>query len=625
MSDNIQLTTHELWIDGRKMSVQVQQDTVTPSTLHVTWTLPPTPYEAYDGAVVLLSEIPFSAYHAPEDGKRYTASSNWSAPADSIGEAQVVAAFYGYFGDVITNLTVAVTNTDPSKIYYASIHAASNILQYYPIGVQSYPLESSRFEKSSDSYAGSIPTATAPPANPVSGQAYYDPVSNKVLIWNSLQLAWVEGDDTTVQIGDRLPIVTNQVFFNQSENALKFFIGGQWVNCNSTNTRIKYGASWVPLGTLSSQVDYPTDPAPVAGDIICLTVPPPSSVNVATFALKVFTLGQWLNFSESLVQFETTPGVWTNVEIGNVLVGALNPIIPKDGQFFYITQTKDLYAWGGEGWEKSDTAHEGTPTTDKIGIGTDGSYDERLRLIKVLKGQMGYPATCIEINEEQFNIAIDNALETFRQRADNAYAHRYVMFTIMPGQQSYYLNDPRTKTDKIVNIIKIGRANLLGQGQINDPVFGQLFIPNAIANGQVDLVSMHLMHQMSETFEKIFAANLMYTWDESSRQLYIHRNVQRPERVVLEVVMERTEQELLLDRWCKQWLQGWALAELKETLGLIRTKYSAVAGPNGGVTLNGDLLMSEARLDFEDLQRQLNDYEVGNGGTNFGNTSFFIG
>jgi hypothetical protein len=617
-----QITTHELWIDGRKMSVDVQQNASNTSQLIVTWTLPPTPYNAFDGFLVLLSTSPFGGEHTPEDGKKYIPSSNWAAPADVIGDAQVIAAAYGYFGDNITTTTVTVSNTDPTKLYYASIHAASNVLQYYPIGIQSYPLESSRYEKSSDSYAGSIPTASLPPQNPVNGEVYFDTNSGKVLMWKADQQAWIDTSDSTVNVGERPSIVPKQMFYNQVDQALRFFIGGMWIDCNAINTRVKYGTTWVPLGTTTTQPTYPETPNP--GDVIQIRGIVPLANNYPPIMMKVFTLGQWLSLSPDLLQIETSPGVWANPLFGDMLFGSEDPKIPKAGDFFYRTVGKDLLVWNGEDWTKADTEAEGTPTSDKIGIGNDGSYDERLRLIKVLKGQMGWPSVCIELNEEQFNIAIDNALETFRQRADNAYAHRYVMFTLQPNQQTYYLNDPRTKTDRIVNILKIGRVNTLGAAQLNDPVYGQLFLPQVFSPGTIDLVSIHLMHQLSETFEKIFAGNLIYTWDEASRNLVIHRHIPRHERVVMECVMERTEQELLLDRWCKQWLQGWALAELKETLGLIRSKYSSVAGPNGGVTLNGDMLLSEARLDFEDLQRQLLDHEVGNGGQGFANTSFFI-
>lgn len=621
--DQIQNTTHELWIDGRQMTITLQQNPTDTTQLILTWTAPPaTTRTVYNGAIVLVSDQPFDASNMPEDGKRFTASSNWAAPADKIGEAHVVSAFYGYFGDNIEQTTVTVSNTDPTKVYYASVHAASNILQYYSIGVQSYPLESSRFEKSSDAYAGSIPTSHIPPTNPTNGQVYFDSTINRVLVWSGTQLAWIETSDDTFVVSEQPLIQTKQMYF-KSDDELRFFIGGTWVTCNNTNTRIKYGASWIPLGNVSMEAGYPETPAD--GDVIAVPDPRAIGNNVGGYSVKVFTLGQWLNLTSSLIQFQTAPSVWENPVFGQYMVQNEDPKIPKVGDFFYQTSTKDLFVWSDDEWTKADTQMEGTPTTDKIGVGTDGSYDERLRLIKILKGQMGWPQVCVELNEEQFNIAIDNALQTFRQKADNAYAQRFVVMTVNPFQQTYYLNDPRQKTDKIVNVTKIGRVDQLGAGQINDPVYGQLFIPSVYGNpGQTDLVSIHLMRQLSESYERIFAGNFMFTWDEASRQLYIQRNIPRAERVILEVVMERTEQELMSDRYAQQWIQGWAMAELKETLGLIRTKYSAVAGPNGGVTLNGDLLLSEARLDFEDLQRQILDYEVGNGGTFHTNTSFFI-
>ncbi len=89
--------------------------------------------------------------------------------------------------------------------------------------------------------------------------------------------------------------------------------------------------------------------------------------------------------------------------------------------------------------------------------------------------------------------------------------------------------------------------------------------------------------------------------------------------------MERTEQDLLKDRWSKQWLQAWAHAELKEILGMIRSKYPSLPGANGGLSLNGDMLISEARQDFEECLRQIKDFEVGNGGIGWDNTAMLIG
>jgi len=474
---------------------------------------------------------------------------------------------------------------------------------------------------------------------------YYDTVSGRVLVWSAQHSAWLEANKGTTPTGTRPPIGERYIFFHTAPSTatvlatppsnpplvqgteLNVFLNGAWVACTPANTRIKAGLGWVPFHAAYQNQLYPGPGTP--GDVAFIQAPSMQS-GPGFSEVKVFTSGNWFNLTGDLVQVTPDGGVtWLNVVLGEPYFGQALPAVPTIGDFFYASAERDLLVWTGTGWQKADTANEGTTLQDKVPIGNDGSYDERLRLIKVLKGQLGWPQVCVELSEEQFNIAIDNALETFRQRADNAYAHRYVLFTLQEGQQQYYLNDPRLGTDKIVNVLAIHRVNLLGVSALSTEsnIYAQAFFHQFYMGSMVDVLSIHLAHHLSEVFERIFAGNLTFTWDEPSRQLYVHR---RPrfgqERVVLEVTMERTEQELLLDRWCKQWLQGWAHAELKEMLGMIRSKYtSGLPGPTGGLSLNGELLLAEARQDFEELNRQLLDYEVGNGGATYLNTAFMIG
>lgn len=499
-------TTAELWTESRQCTLKLSHPT--PTTTLLEWSLP-VDRTIIDGFVIVLSESVLNISNSPSDGERYTPSTDFNAPIDSINNANVVSAVYSVFGDTLTNTgSVTVTNTDPSKIYYAGIYGCSNVLQYYTTGIQSYPLESSRVDKRSDSFAGALPVSEGPPTNPVLGQVYYDPSLNTVSMWT--------------------------------------------------------GAAWIPasVGTV------PTGPA------------------------------------------------------------SSRPLSPPQGQFFYNIDSKQLEIWDGASWVQADTSQQGTPTYDRIGVGTDGSYDERLRLIKVLKHQLGYPAVCVELNEDHFNVAIDNAIEEFRRRADNAYQRRHIIFQLKLDQSVYYMNDPVYKTDKIVDIIRIHRVNTLGLSGLGGDasVYAQIFFNQFYQSGLIDILSIHLMQSLAEEYERIFAGNLMYDWDEASRQLTILRKIYRDEKVVLECVMERTEQELLLDRWAKQWLQAWAESELMLMLAHIRGKYSSgLPGPNGGITLNGSELQALGMEMQTELLRQLSDFEAGNGGFEFGNCSFICG
>jgi hypothetical protein len=300
---------------------------------------------------------------------------------------------------------------------------------------------------------------------------------------------------------------------------------------------------------------------------------------------------------------------------------------PYVGQLFYNLSTKVLNVFNGTTWHQANIDQQGTPSSDKVSIGTDGSYDERLRLIKVLKSQLGWPVQCVELQEEQFNVAIDNSLDNYRMWSDAAYTLKYVMFTLIESQQTYYLNSAVDGTDKVVSVNKIHRLNILGANSLNwdSNVYFQTFLNQYYSSGYTDVLSIHLTHSLSEDFQRIFAGDMMFLWDEPSRELLVTRRISRNEKVILECFMERPEQELLLDRWCKQFIQNWALAECKMQLGMIRSKFSSgTPGANGPINLNGELLVSEARQDMTELKEELFNYEYG-GLVGKGNVSFLIG
>ena len=301
---------------------------------------------------------------------------------------------------------------------------------------------------------------------------------------------------------------------------------------------------------------------------------------------------------------------------------------PYLGQLFYNTSERALNAWNGVAWNKVNTDQEGTSTSDKIAIGSDGSYAERAALIKILQGQLGWPQTCVELKEEQFNIAMDNALQNYRQLSAGAYRRAFILYKLMPNQQLYFLNSAIDKTDHIVDIHKIHRMGPLGVfgGGPND-VWSQAFAARYydLAQGGGDILSAYEVQMYGEELERIFAGELTFQWNEFKRELFLTRAVRGFETVIIECMLERSEQEIFTDRWCQQYIQNWALAELKMMLGIIRSKYaSGTPGAAGTINLNGELLISEARQDMTELKEELLNYEYG-GPVTHGNCAFLMG
>lgn len=326
---------------------------------------------------------------------------------------------------------------------------------------------------------------------------------------------------------------------------------------------------------------------------------------------------------------------WVPTLAHTVLTGPVDPTpgdeglpegYPTTADFFYNTRVKMLKIWNGTGWTDAESV-TGGPMYQKQDVGTTLNYSARANLIDVLKKQLGYPKICVELIEDHYNIAIDNALQELRRRTDTAYSKQYFFASIMSGQQEYYLNDPTVGTDKIVDVLKIHRLNLLGLVTFApDNIYAQQFLNQFYAPGVgYDLVSIHLVHSLSETYTQLFAGDVAFNWHEASRVMRIYRRFSTSEKVLLECSCEKLEQELLTDRWAQQWIQQWAEAELMFMLSHIRGKFASLPGPGGGLQLNADTMLTEGQRLQEDCLRQIKDMEVGQNGPDNFYAPFVIG
>lgn len=346
--------------------------------------------------------------------------------------------------------------------------------------------------------------------------------------------------------------------------------------------------------------------APVPGEVVSASSPPTSP-----------TLGEVYYDTSDGFTYMWDGSAWIKNSNKTVPIAAAPPTtpVPVAGDFYYNNITKTLMVYTGAAWIAANVDLKGSvPMYDKTGIGHDGSSDEYERMINIVKTYLGYPQVCVELTPAHFKIALDNALGELRRLSDVAYRQAHFIMRVKPGQRKYFLNDPSVGTNKIVNVVKIYRSNNFGFILAGDNgIYGQMIANQFYSAGFADLTSVHLLAQYAERVRDIFAQELSFTWDEYTRQLEIFKRVVSDEGVVLECTVERTDNELLFDRWTTKWLQAWAIAECKEMLGLIRSKYGSLPGAGGGVTLNGESLLQQAKDEFLELKRQITDFEVGNG------------
>lgn len=265
----------------------------------------------------------------------------------------------------------------------------------------------------------------------------------------------------------------------------------------------------------------------------------------------------------------------------------------------------------------------GKPSYDTIGVGTDGSDDERKALIRALELRLGAPLA-VELTKEQYETAIRLSLEKFRQLSASAYDHGFMFLDLEPGVQTYQLTSHKHSFNKVIEVMGAFRiqssflGNAAGQG-----AYGQAMLQHLYQMGTFDLISYHIISDYVELMNRLFAANLTYTWIESSRTLAFHQSFGSNETVLLDVAVERTEQDLMKDRYCKPWIENYALAQAMLMLSEYRGKYASLPGAGGGVTLNAqDLKVRGAEL----IQECLDDIDnyVANEIEKFGGGTMFV-
>ena len=83
------------------------------------------------------------------------------------------------------------------------------------------------------------------------------------------------------------------------------------------------------------------------------------------------------------------------------------------------------------------------------------------------------------------------------------------------------------------------------------------------------------------------------------------------ENVLIRCYMEKPVDTLITDRYSRSWIRDYSLAQCKMMLGEARSKFGALPGAQGSVSLNGDTLKNEAQASIEKLERDIETYGTG--------------
>ena len=228
----------------------------------------------------------------------------------------------------------------------------------------------------------------------------------------------------------------------------------------------------------------------------------------------------------------------------------------------------------------------------------------------------------VELDPIHYETALTKALTKYRQRSENSVEESYVTIKLNQDQNVYEL------PQEIIEVRKIYRRSV-GSRLGGSADGGSLFEPFNLAytntyllagSGIGGLATYDFFAQQQELVGRMFGSFMEFKWNPATSKLTILQRPRADEEVLLFCYNYRPDMQLLKDYKAVQWIKDYTLASCKYMLGEARSKFSTIAGPGGGTTLNGDTLKAEAQTEMEKLDNDLQMAVAG--GTGYG---FLIG
>ena len=222
----------------------------------------------------------------------------------------------------------------------------------------------------------------------------------------------------------------------------------------------------------------------------------------------------------------------------------------------------------------------------------------------------------VELDPIHYETALNRALATFRQRGDNSVEESYAFLTLTESQNTYILPQEIQQVRQIFRRSVGSRTGNGTGGTVFEPfnmAYTNTYLLSSTNMG--GLLTYELFAQYQELVGKMFGSYIAFTWNPQSRKLFIEQRPRGEEEVLLHVYNTRPDSAILTDTYAGQWIKDYTLANCKIILGQAREKFSTIAGPQGGGTLNGAQLKAEGNAEIEKLMVDLTTSVTGGNGS----------
>lgn len=270
-------------------------------------------------------------------------------------------------------------------------------------------------------------------------------------------------------------------------------------------------------------------------------------------------------------------------------------------------------------------AFDGNPNVSFPGV-TDPNWEYgnttdsiRAAITDYIRMRLADGIVDVELDKEHYEMGITQALIRYRQRAQNSTEESYATLSLLPETQEYIL--PK-EIQQVRQVFRRGIGSVTGTSasQFEPFASGYLNTYMLVAGRVGGLTNYEMFASYQKLAMTMFGGFMNFTFNPVTKKLILVRKMpyqganpplDQQESVLLWCFNTKPDQMIFNDTQAFPWVQEYAYNFCKMILGEAREKFSQIAGPQGGSTLNGTALKSEGKEGMQQLDEELKLYVDG--------------
>lgn len=209
------------------------------------------------------------------------------------------------------------------------------------------------------------------------------------------------------------------------------------------------------------------------------------------------------------------------------------------------------------------------------------------RFYKEIHTKLGGSGVEVELEDEDYALALDDALRTYFTYSTNSIKRVFIFIDMEPGQQVYQLPSP---VDEVREIRRSRTGLVMGR---NFEPFTAAFVQSAfnISNSEAgmnlstNLVTYEAVAQYQEQVGRMFGEIVPHQFVSATGELRIFQLPKSNETIGLDVSWRKTRSELFSDPLAYRWLRDYAEACCRIILGEKYATFGTIPSAQGGSQL----------------------------------------